>query len=761
MFRDMGARPTRRPLGRVCLAALFYFGTAAWLAVGSRADDAVDAPPRETPPSRWFGDALPLEDQPEPLVPRRPPDEADDDRAHALAHFAAGRACQHRKEYAEALRHYQRSLRYDPSAKNAVWPIVALAEKLQWPEVRDRYLLTAARLDPDAFDPTDLIELAELVTTDEDLGLVTRLFEDMLGRRAGEKQTPLDVVLRWRLAEIHLANEQYAKAADRAAEVLAALERPESIGLSRDQLIKLFELPHPPYWLFGDFFLLANRLDEAESTFKKAHREEPNAGRLHYELARIAMARDQAPAALDHLEACFRENFTGDGEEPYALLRQALARLHRSDELLPRVEKLLADHPDNASLARFAAEQFVGANQLERATTLYEWLSEKEPGPCVWAGLLKVHCTSGKFDDVLRVLGKAAAEDPSLSGLGDRLQAIACDAVLVDRLFAAAGKQLAANPAALGAHVPLALAMLANEAKRPDDARRFFELAARAAPDDVSDVLLLWGGSLMAQNQYAQAADVFRRAVGAKTPETDKPIFHYYLASALELAGQTDEALAAAGEACRLNPNSPLLAGHEGWILYHAGRNQEARAAYERLIARFDGDHSSDGTRQILREARLVSSHLEVKLGDKQKAAELLEQVLDEFPNDVAAMNDLGYLWAEEGLHPQRSLAMVRRAAAAEPDNAAYRDSLGWALFRSGRLQEAVVELEKAATLLPDGEILDHLGEVHLKLGNLRQADDAWRRAAEAFRKADEPKAADAIEVKRKNAETQANTLKQ
>lgn len=733
---------------RAWYVALVAASVAAGWLVGSVAAGPIETPPDAPRSLAAPGDALPLDDRPEPLVPRSPRTEADEDHLHALAHFAAGRACQQRKQYAEAIRHYERALRYDPSATSAVWPIVALAEQLKWHGVRNRYLLVAARLDPDAFDPADLIELVELVSSEDELRLVTGQFEKTLTHRKDEKKTPLDIVLRWRLAEIYVADKQYTKAADCAARVLAALEHPEPFGLSRAKLEKLFGMPHPPYWLFGEYFFLADRLPEAESIFEKAHETSPDAGRLHFQLARIELKRDNAMVALAHLETCFRESFADEGEKPYELLREALARLHRSDELLPRIEKLLAKHPDNASLACFAAGQYVRSGRLDRAAVLYESLLAKEPLPRVCAGLLKIYRKKGKTDDVLRVFGKAVAENPSLENLGGQVQTMTSDAVFLDRLFDAAGKRLAADPGSLGVHAPLALALLATEAKRPETAQRCFELALRAAPDGVSDVLLLWGGNLMAQDQPAKAAEVFRRGAEGKVPKDDKPILYYYLASALELAGQTDEALAAAREACRLGKDSPLLASHEGWILYHARRYDEAQAVYVQVLDRFDADHSSAGARQVLREARLILSHLEVELGDKERAAEVLEEVLDEFPNDVSAANDLGYLWADEGLHLERSLAMVRRAVQSEPDNAAYRDSLGWALDRLGRHEEAAAELEKAASELPDGEILDHLGEVYLKLGKTQQAADAWHRAAEAYRKANEPEAAAAVEAK-------------
>ncbi len=130
-------------------------------------------------------------------------------------------------------------------------------------------------------------------------------------------------------------------------------------------------------------------------------------------------------------------------------------------------------------------------------------------------------------------------------------------------------------------------------------------------------------------------------------------------------------------------------------------------------------------------------------------AVEWLEQVLDEFPDDPGANNDLGYLWADNNQHLQRALRMIQLAVAAEPENDAYRDSLGWVLFRLGRFGEALVELQKATSgENPEGEVLDHLGETYVKLGQIAEAKAAWKRAAEAFQKAGETEKMKAVQEK-------------
>jgi tetratricopeptide (TPR) repeat protein len=425
-----------------------------------------------------------------------------------------------------------------------------------------------------------------------------------------------------------------------------------------------------------------------------------------------------------------------------------LRRLGRGDELIARLERLRGGDPDNAVLTRFLAQQYLEANRLDQAAKLYESLAKKEPDSQILAALLKIYRKQGKITSLLRGLGQAVGRSASLDGLGGQVGAITSDAVLLDKLFAEASKRFAAGPGSLGPYAPLAVALLAGEAKRNDLVESFFESAILAAPEHVNDTFLLWGGSLMAKDQFAKAAKVFRRGAMSRISDNDKAMFYYYLASALELGGQTDEALKAARKAQKLSHHSPLLASHEAWVLYHAGRTGEAGEAYERVIDRFRHNHTSPGIRQILREARFILSHLEIERGDKQRAAEWLEEVLDEFPNDISAMNDLGYLWADQGIHTQRALRMIRRAADAEPDNPAYQDSLGWALYRVGRLQEAVIVLEKAAAMLPDGEVYDHLGEVYLKLGKTRDAADTWCKSIEAYRSADQPENAKTLEEK-------------
>ena len=103
---------------------------------------------------------------------------------------------------------------------------------------------------------------------------------------------------------------------------------------------------------------------------------------------------------------------------------------------------------------------------------------------------------------------------------------------------------------------------------------------------------------------------------------------------------------------------------------------------------------------------------------------------------DASAHNDLGYLWADQGKFLHRALKMAQFAVSEEPENYAYRDSLGWALYRLGRYKEALEHLEFAASEeSPDGVILDHLADIQFALGQKDKALENWKRALDAFDK--------------------------
>jgi tetratricopeptide (TPR) repeat protein len=696
---------------------------------------------------------LVLEDPLQPLSPDRPRTEADRDRLEALALFATGRMHERQQEYAQALRLYQRAFRSDPESLTVVRAVISLAVRMKRDAQAVRYVLKAVEIEEP--DPQRLQRLGAYLFQAGNLRGAVKLYEKALAS-SSSRQSADEVRLRMLLGRLYHATGEHGKAADNFAHARHALDHPEKFGLDQEAQKRLLAEPGLIYNLFGECFLLAGRLDEAEAVFAKAHQLDPNEMLLNFNLARLHARRGEPRKALAALEDCLKQRPANEGMAPFQLLANLLDELGKQGELIGWLEQLRADDPKNVPLGYFLAEQYHEAGQCEKAEPLYRELINTAPTPTGYRRLVEIYRKTGRLDELLAILGEVVEKTGLLEALGDQTRAVTADADQMQSVIKRARAKYGSGSKDASYSLRFAVALLALEGKRFETAAEFFHLALQAEPEKADEVFFVWGVGLLLEERPAEAADVFQRGIDQRALPDDDPRLYYLLAGALSLDDQTDRALAAARKAVESKEDVPRFHSRVAWILFHARRYDEAITAYRGLIEKFDADHASSETRDALREARLVLSNLYVLKDDLAEAEEWLEQVFDEFPDDVGASNDLGYLWADQGKHLQRALKMIQHAVEAEPDNTAYRDSLGWVFYRLGRHQEAVAELEKAAALedQPDPVILDHLGDARLKVNQPQKAKQAWRRAAKAFKKREEPQKAKEVRHKIKASES-------
>jgi tetratricopeptide (TPR) repeat protein len=112
------------------------------------------------------------------------------------------------------------------------------------------------------------------------------------------------------------------------------------------------------------------------------------------------------------------------------------------------------------------------------------------------------------------------------------------------------------------------------------------------------------------------------------------------------------------------------------------------------------------------------------------EAEKVLRDVLAKNPLDAIALNSLGYMFAERGVRLDEAVQLLQRALKIEPGNPSYLDSLGWAYFKQGNLEQADGPLTEAAEKLPENSVIqDHLGDLRYRQGRLSEAIEAWERA--------------------------------
>jgi tetratricopeptide (TPR) repeat protein len=129
-----------------------------------------------------------------------------------------------------------------------------------------------------------------------------------------------------------------------------------------------------------------------------------------------------------------------------------------------------------------------------------------------------------------------------------------------------------------------------------------------------------------------------------------------------------------------------------------------------------------DESYKLLSQALAIAPDSVPLLYDTAMAAERLNQVgvmekqlrriIELKPDYAHAYNALGYSLADRNLRLPEALQLIEKARELAPDDAFILDSLGWVHFRMGDLKLAREQLQRAYDARPDAEVAVHLAEV-------------------------------------------------
>jgi outer membrane biogenesis lipoprotein LolB/uncharacterized protein HemY len=115
------------------------------------------------------------------------------------------------------------------------------------------------------------------------------------------------------------------------------------------------------------------------------------------------------------------------------------------------------------------------------------------------------------------------------------------------------------------------------------------------------------------------------------------------------------------------------------------------------------------------------------KVGRLDVMEKTLREVLRQNPNEVNALNALGYSLADRNLKLPEAYALINKAHQLSPKDSFILDSLGWVNFRMGKNTLALEQLQQAFNTKPEADIAAHLGEVLWVMNQPNQAEEIWR----------------------------------
>ena len=492
--------------------------------------------------------------------------------------------------------------------------------------------------------------------------------------------------------------------------------------------------------LAGEFALQAGKLGEAAKHYLEAARRSGDVG-LAERATRIALLANDDDVAADALALWKR------GGEPSLALSASEATLAlrrgQPDAATRSLEHLLRDKDPRGW--RYALIALSAGGKDTRATGTV---------------LQRLRGTGALPTDMDAQL--------AFAGLAQRLQQPA----LVDALVGDIVKAHPGEP-----RVQLLQASLAREAGDLDGARRQLD-ALRARIDTIPQVRLALAGEYEALGDAATSAAVLAggpqntqtralRAAMLSQAKDDPSLEKLYKELEAEgadvreprqtlLLGQVAETLKKYDAALRWYdaiPGGPLrdvARLRRASTLHAMGRRDEAFTALRSL----QNDDAVEG--EVTRDAYLAEAELRRKDGDEKgefdayarglaampdelailysralawervdridRAEADLRKLLVVEPDNVAALNALGYTLADRTTRYREALELIDRARVADPGNAAIIDSHGWVLFRLGRNEEALVQLKRAFALNKDAEVAAHVAQVLWTLGRKDEA---------------------------------------
>lgn len=288
--------------------------------------------------------------------------------------------------------------------------------------------------------------------------------------------------------------------------------------------------------------------------------------------------------------------------------------------------------------------------------------------------------------------------------------------------------------------------LLANE-KRMPEARQQFELLVEEAPNN-PDIAMAVALLAMQVNDYDSAEKHFKGALAAghKAPDA----IWFFLGQMNEERKNYEAALKwYAG----ITSGERYLSAQARYanVLLKQGKLDQARKHLQLIKPRDDVQRIQlvQAEANLLRESQaygdaydLLGQTLEGApdsvdlLYDQAMIAEKLDKVdvmernlrrvMEIQPQHAHAYNALGYTFADRNQRLPEARKLIEKALELSPQDGYIIDSLGWVLFRMGQLSEALAQMRRAFELRPEPEVGAHLGEVLWADGKRDEAQKIW-----------------------------------
>jgi tetratricopeptide (TPR) repeat protein len=482
----------------------------------------------------------------------------------------------------------------------------------------------------------------------------------------------------------------------------------------------------------------------------------------HITLAKLYEASGRYEDAIAELERSI--SLKADFEEGFLLLAGIYGRMREFDRQAEQYKNYLELKPDSTEVLDLLGRRYMELKQYEDAIEILNRLLKLRPNDASVMGEIGLAYTQqNEIEKAIRTYRKAVAITPESAILHDRLgyelvrvrqfreaeselnRALSIDPHLVSAYRHKAEVYWYTDRAEEGLDMAktaiknassdlqdldkdfFILANFCSRLKKYNDAATYHSQAIEINPEN-TDAYCGLGAANAQQNKNEQALEDFNRGLRVSQ---NSPCLHAGLGFLLTQMNRPEEAEDHLRKALKLMPENPQSYALLANLLAGKGDYTEAMSLLESAVKLAPGDY----------RVHLAVADVLYQSGKIKEAEQELRDSLRFEPKNPLALNNLGYFLIDQDRDVNEAVEMIEEAVAADPQNAAYLDSYGWAQFKLGKLDVAEKYLLSSLKIKPEEPIvLEHLGDVYMKQNKLDMARQRWSQAVALARKDDQLK---------------------
>ena len=471
-----------------------------------------------------------------------------------------------------------------------------------------------------------------------------------------------------------------------------------------------------PRIFLARIYMAMGRMADAEATYASLKRIAPENPEVYEALGRFYVSTGQKLKAVDEFQSLAKAKPRDLSVKNH--LAESLLDLNRTAEATPLAGEILRANPSDPQGLLTQGRIFLATGAYEKAIETLQKAVKAAPESANAYYLLGIAQQSARFPDVAKASFNRALElQPRMASAAGALANL--DAITGDYsdAFRQADNARRVDPSLFSANLAQVRALIAKGDLH--QAEVAIEDLLKRDPTSPASLSLL----VNLYSREGRARDAVPRLAGLIQQHPQSAGLHFLLGLAYFSINNLPQSGDSVRTALRLDPKTPdaytLLAN----IALARGQADEAKSDLRSAIAA--------SPRNLLNYMTLVTQY--EKEGNWHGATELCERAHEIDPNAPMVAAELAFLYLEHGGNVNSAVALAQVAKQKMPESPVTADALGWAYYKLGSFDSALVQLKESAQKVPNNPIYHyHLGMAYMAARQFNPARQSLRAALQA-----------------------------